>query len=1098
MEQMPRSTCAVRFDHRRQWRAVTTGVVLALPAVALAPLAPPLAGTAAAQPAAQGRVSGVVTVAGGTPLAGVTVRAQGSDSAATTNAQGRYSVSAPANGRLTFSLIGYRRADVAIDGRSTVNVTLERYSPVLEQVVVTGYTGQRRSEITGAVASVNVEATARQTTASVVQRLDATVSGVTVAAGGSPGSRSTVRIRGISSFQNNDPLYIVDGTPVQDTYVNFINPNDIQSIQVLKDASASSIYGSRASNGVIIIETTKRGAAGPPQVSLQARTGIATPYRGLDDIVLTNSVDYFNVVKTAYMNAGFRPDSIQRAIYGRNLYGDVNNPSVPEYIFCGSSNAACANVDPARYSYPNNLIIPGSAGTNWFREVFRTAPLSDVNLNVSGSGPGTAYAVSFNYYDQSGTAIYNRYRRGSVRANTSFTRGRFTVGQNATIVADRSVGGLPDDPGGFAEGGILGRNILMQPVVPVRDISGNFASAKAQGLGNQSNPVRFAFENRNTGNQNGRVFGNVFGNYDLTPRLAFRTTFGGSLGETAGSGYTYITPENSEPNTTNGISEFTNRSTDFTWTNTLRYSRSGGQHSVTVLAGQELNQNRFRTINGSIAALVSTDINSRYIQDALGNATTKNVNSSGFNSSLLSYFGRTDYTFADRYTASLTVRRDGSSRLGPTNRWGTFPAAGLGWRLSRESFLANNRFISDAQLRVGYGVTGNQQIPAGRIVTQFGGGRNQTFYDIAGAGNTAVSGYRQTSIGNENLKWEENRSINAGLDLGLLDNRWNVVVDVYDRVTDNLLFNPPIPATAGTAAAPILNIGKMRNRGTDFSVGYRVPSWSLSFNGSQYRNRIQRIGGGSDFFFGPIATRFGNQVINQVGQPIGAFFGYQADGFFRDAADVTGHAKQNGAAPGRIKFRDVNGDGQVTLADRTVIGSPHPDFTGGLDLTLRRGRWDLAGTVFGSFGNEIFDTQKEAYIFRNFSANVRKDLLENSWTPETADRAKYPRLDVNDTFSQQLSSFYVEDGSYVRMRSLQLGYTMPNTLPGNLRMFQGARVYLQGENLFTITGYDGLDPSLPAANITGAAGDIRDQYRGIDRGSYPTSRTFSLGFVTNF
>jgi TonB-linked SusC/RagA family outer membrane protein len=1107
MEQMPRSTCAVRIDHRRQWRAVTTGVVLALPAVALAAIAPPLAGTAAAQPAAQARVSGRVTGPGGTPLPNVTVRAEGSagrDAATTTNAEGRYSIEAPARGGLSFTLIGYRRVQVPVGGRTTVDVALERFTPTLEQVVVTsGYQGegQRRSQVSGAVASVNLETTQRQTSSSVAQRLDAAVSGVTVNTSGSPGGRSTVRIRGISSFQNNDPLYIVDGTPIQDTYVNFLNPADIASITVLKDASAASIYGSRASNGVIVIETVKRGASGPPRTQLSVRSGVQTPFRGYDNFLISNPLDYFQVVKQSYENANVPiPSDVT------NLYGDPNNPSIPQYIWCGK-NPPCTGVDAAQYAYPNNLIMPGSSGTNWWREVFGPAPVNDVNLNVSGAGTGTNYAVSLNYFDQGGTAAYNRFRRGSVRANTGFRRGRFSIGENLSIIGERSVGGLGDDA--FGETGILGKNILSQPVVPVRDINGNFASGKAVGLGNNTNPLKAAWGARNNGSRTNRVFGNVYAGYDITPRLAFRTTLGGNAGEGTFTGYTPPTPENSEPTFNDAFFENQNRFTDWTWSNTLRYTLDSDRHDLSLLAGQETNRQNGRTLEGRLTNLVNSDVNSQFIAPALG--TLGLPNSFGYQGALLSFFGQANYTLADRYTASFTLRRDGSSRLGPANQWGTFPAVGLAWRVSEESFLRNNSVISGLQLRAGYGVTGNQQIPAGRIVSQFGGETGGTFYDLNGTNTTLVTGYRQTALGNQNLRWEEQKSVNGGFDLGLLDNRVSVIADFYSRLTDNLLFNPATPATAGTASAPIVNIGAMRNRGVDFSVGYKAPSWNVTFNGSHYRNRITRIDGVREQFFSPLGTRIGNMVVNRVGQPIGTFFGLVSDGYFQTQAEIDAlnaarrglpnatptAVYQQGAAPGRIKFRDVNGDGEVSLADRTVIGSPHPDFTGGLDATVRRGRFDLSATLFGSFGNEIFDAQKNFYVFRDFSTNVRSDRLANSWRPDNPN-AKYPRLDVNDTFSRQISSYYVEDGSFVRMRALQLGYTLPSALTGNLRGLQGARVYLLGENLFTLTGYSGLDPSLPAANLTGAAGDIRDQGRGVDSGVYPTSRTFSIGVTTSF
>ena len=1035
-------------------------------------------------------VSGMVSSPEGGPLPGVAVTVQGTEGRAVTGVNGKYVINnAPADGVLSFALVGRQRVQISISGRTTVNVTMERVA-YLEEVVTTSYTSERRADITGAVASVNMETVNRETGASVLQKLAAATPGVTVEASGSPGSRSTVRIRGISSFQNNDPLYVVDGTPVEDTYINWLNPDDITSIQVLKDASAASIYGSRASNGVIIIETTKKGLVGPARTTLRVTTGAATPTRGYDDFLIQNSLDYFKVVKASFENAGLPVPT--------NIYGDVNNPKVPNYIYpnnCGASGTdACQSVDLSTYSYPNNLIMRGSPGTNWWKAVFGTGKTLNTNLSVAGGGTDNTYGVSFNYFDQSGTARYNEFKRGTVRANTEFRRNKLTFGENLAVGLERAFGGIGDD--GFGEANILGKNILMQPVVPVRDIAGNFASGKANTLGNNTNPLKIAYEGRNNISTNNRVFGNVFAGYAVIPALAFRTKLGFSVGQGAYRQYSPITPENSEPNFNNSIYENQRNFTDWTLSNTATYVATYAQNTLNLLAGQEANGGTSRFVDASIAALLNTGLPSRYIQDALGDASTKNTSTSGGQYALLSFFGKADYNFADRYVASATVRRDGSSRLGQNNRFGTFPAFGLGWRITNEPFLQNNRFLSDAMLRYGFGVTGNQSIPSGRTVSQFGGGRDQTYYDVGGT-NTILAGFRQTSIGNPNLKWEEDRSQNVGADLALFDNQLNVVVDVYRRKTSNLLFNPALPATAGGADPPIVNIGDMQNTGIDFSVGHRGAWWNATLNGSHYKNKIVKIDGVQNFFQGPIGLRFGNPVINQVGQPIGSFYGYIADGFFNSAADVAAHATQDGAAPGRIRFRDVNHDGKIDLNDRTVIGSPHPTFTGGLDLGAHWNGFDVNGTVFGSFGNDIFDGQKQFYIFRNFSTNVRKDLLANSWTP-THHNAKYPRVDYSDGFSSQLSSFYVEDASYVRMRSLQIGYTIPESARYIGKSLSNSRIYLQAENLFTITGYNGLDPSLPAVNAYGPAGDIRDQARGVDLGTYPSNRVFSVGLTTTF
>ena len=1093
-------------------------------------------GTALGQePAAQIEVSGKVTTPEGHPISGVTVRVRGGSTNTSTDAQGNYSILAPSDGVLTFNLIGFRGTGLGIAGRTTMNVALDRAMAVLPEVVVTGYTSQRRSDITGAVGTVDVDNLQKQTTTSVLQRLDGSVSGVTVDASGSPGSRSTVRIRGITSFQNNDPLYIIDGTPVQDSYLNWLSPNDIGEIQVLKDASAASIYGSRASNGVVIIETRK-GKPGPRKMELDVRTGVATPFRGYDDFLMADALEYYQVVKRSYRNAvcdscvGKRdtiPDAV-KAIYGVDRLG--NNPSIPAFIFPNNGHSQTTDtLNLSSYAWPgpanggSTLIMPGSAGTNWWKAVFSPAQVTDANLRVAGGGADNAYNASFNFLNQEGTAAFNRLQRGTLRVNTAFNVDKFVVGGNIALSREQSFGGISNDD--FGEDNILGKNILMQPVVPVYDIDGHFASGKPVSLGNNTNPLGYASNRQFDRNTNDRMFGSVYGGLDLMKGLSVKTRLGFNLSQEVFRGYNPITPENSEPGRANSIDETNQQTTDWTWSNTLNFSRTFDRHNLAVLVGQEANEITGRFLFGHIGSLLDTDPNSRYIKDALADPDTKNDSSAGSNSRLLSFFGKADYNYDGKYFLSLTVRRDGSSTFSPGHQWGTFPAFNVGWRFSQEPFMAG-KFLTNAMLRFGWGVTGNQNVPL-RLASTFGGNVGDVFYDIGNTGTTVVKGYRLTSIGNPDLKWEENKSANVGVDLAAFDGRGTLSLDVYQRQTDNLLFPAAIPATEGRGNPPIVNIGSMRNRGIDFSIGYRgtlgeQTSYSVNFNGSHYKNTIIRLdNAGTLSFFGPNPTRLTNHVINQVGSPIGSFYGYQADGYFNSTAEIaaldaaaqaaaggdTSVRYQAGEAPGRLKFRDMNGDGKVTPADFTIIGSPHPDFTAGLDFSLRRGAWDLSFTVFGTFGNQIFDDQKDFYIFRDFSTNVRNDLLTNSWcmtgddgcTHPADPNAKYPRIDNNDAFSRQVSSYYVESGSYVRLRNIQIGYTLP---PAFIRWVPLARIYVQAENLFTITGYNGLDPSLPTAGGatgTGLSGeDIRDQYRGVDRGSYPTSRIFTVGITTNF
>jgi len=1079
-----------------------------------------LSGTVLAQGA---QVSGTVTsTTTGEKLWGVTVRVKGTGTQTVTDQQGRYSLVAPSDAVLTFAQIGYRGKEQPINGQSTVDVALDQSPTMLQEVVVTGYTSQRRADITGAVSSVNLESVDKQTSASVLQRLDGRVPGVTVENSGSPGARSTVRIRGVSSFHDNDPLYIIDGTPVQDSYLNFLNPNDIGEIQVLKDASSASIYGSRASNGVIIIET-KKGRAGGRQARLDVRTGIATPTRGLDDMLMQSSIDYFHVIKRAYLNSNpnYTPDSLPPEV--KAIYGDPANPQVPVYTYVNPSAVDSVDqwgrpvrVNTAAYNFPGTLIMPGSAGTNWWKAVFSPAQFSDANLGVSGGGADNSYNVSFNYLKQDGTGAFNQFQRGTLRVNTAFNVSRLTIGENLAIARENAFGGIDD--GNIGENNIIGKNILMQPVVPVYDLGGHFASGKFTGGGNNTNPLKYAWARRFDRSVNDRLIGNGFAGLDIMRSLAFKTRFSFNLWQGSVKWFTPTTPENSEPETINGVNQNENHATDWTFTNTLNYNWATTSHNLAVLVGQEANQSIGKYMSGSISGLINEDPSSRYIDDALGSATTKNVSTSGTYDRLLSFFGKADYNYEGRYYVSATLRRDGSSKFGPGHQWGTFPAFNVGWRASRESFFPQDGFLSNMMVRFGWGETGNQQIPGGRIVAKFGGDRGDTFYDIGGTGNI-VPGYRQIALGNPNVKWETNRSVNVGLDLEFLQGRGSFTLDVYNRTTVGLLYDPRLPSTAGFANPAIGNFGKMSNKGFDFAVAYSGTVggnkvWSVAFNGAHYKNKILSIDGITTQFFGPVGTRIGTAVINQVGQPIGSFYGLQANGYFPDSANALAHRTdslgtcptapcQDAAKVGRIRFVDVNGDGHITAADKTIIGSPHPDFTGGLDLGFRMGAWDFSATIFGTFGNQIFDAQKDFYVFRDFSTNVVKDRLTNSFclpadegcTNPYDQNAKYPRLDQFDAASPVISSYYVESGSYVRLRTLQVGWQVP---PSLVRWLPSARIYLQAENLLTFTGYEGLDPAIPAAAASSASGDTRDQARGIDQGIYPSNRTITIGISTTF
>lgn len=1039
---------------------------------------------------AQRTISGTVTDENNEALIGASVLVVGTTSGTVTDLDGKYSLTATDDDQLIFSYTGYGSKTVSVGSQTTIDVILNSSAELLEEIVVTGYSTQRKRDITGAVAVVDVDDMNNVTASSFLQKLEGRAAGLNVTSGGAPGGRSTVRIRGVSSFQNNDPLYIIDGVPVQDAFNNQLNPNDIESVQVLKDPSTASIYGSRANNGVIIV-TTKKGKAGKTTVSYNAYAGVQEPTNGYDRILIQDALDYAQVVIRGHENAGLNVPT--------NIYGDPRNPTVPKYIWPNDGVNQTNSVDESTYSYPNNLIMPASAGTNWWDEVFDPALVMDHNLNVSGGNENALFNISAGYYDQQGTMIHTWWKRYSFRANSEFKAGKFRIGENLSVSRVQNVdGGF----GNQAEGSVIGNLIKMQPVVSVYDIDGYFSGAKANTLGNGTNPVRQATLDKDNVFTGDRMLGNAYVAFDLIEGLTLRTNIGFQFDTNTDKGFSFPTPENSEPTNVNGLFENYNRNQTWTWTNTLNYGRSfNNVHNLNALVGYEAIKNKNNGMNGGINNFVTTDMNAWYISNALADAGTRSVSSYGGFSSLVSVFGKVDYNYANKYYLSATVRRDGSSRLGSTSRYGTFPALSAAWRITEEGPFASSSFLTDLKLRAGWGITGNQQIPNGRTVNQFGGGTNSSFYDINGANTSTVPGYILTSRGNDNLKWEENSSLNLGFDAQLWDGRFEIVFDWYKRQVDDLLFSPEQPATAGQAGPPFLNIGKMENVGVDFSLGYRgnIGSgvrFTADLNFGTYKNEVVRIDGAQDFFFSGISGRGGPTVRNELGYPIGSFYGLVADGIFQSQAEVDAHASQDGAQPGRIRFRDVNEDGMINAEDRTVIGSYHPDFVAGLNLGFNFSNFDLNVFLFSSVGNEIFDITKEFTVFRLFSTNVRQDLLTDSWEPDMTN-AKYPRLDQNDQYSNAFSSFYVEDASYLRAKNITLGYTLPNTAVNGIGLSR-LRLYLQAENLFTITGYSGLDPALPAINNDSNGVNVTDSSQGIDRGTYPANRIISFGVNATF
>jgi TonB-dependent starch-binding outer membrane protein SusC len=1035
---------------------------------------------------AQSRITGKVSDGSGNGVPGATVIVKGTNVGTTSDASGNYAVNAAANNTLVFSSIGFKTQEIAVGNRSVVNLTMEDDAASLNEVVVTGYQTLRKKDIAGAVSIVQTDELKSIKSSSFTQNLAGRASGVTTSTSGSPGDPTNVRIRGISSFTNNEPLYIIDGVPIQDQYQNTINPEDIESLQILKDASMSSIYGSRASNGVIVI-TTKKGKAGKAKLTYNGSFGMVNSVKGYDEVLTTDSKVYAEAIKRSYSADGNTDDVPDFA----------KNPSaLPKYIHNGPSN------NPADYDILYNQVSETSLGTNWWDAITRTAPMHDHNLNLSGGTEMATFNISAGYLKQEGILNFTNFDRATIRANSVFKiTKKLRFGENMTYAANwgvniRSVGGVNN------EQGVLGNLQKATPIIPILDIKGNPGAHLVAATGNFTNPTQVLINNKNNNGNYKRFLANFYGEYDVLPGLTLRSNIATDTGNGWNRGFAFPEPYRVEGNKEgNGFNESWNQNFTWTLTNTAQYTKSiGDKHNIGVLVGQEAIASKGRGIGGSVANYFTTDVNVYYLNPAFGDLNSRSVGSGGGESRLASIFGKVDYTFNDKYLFSATVRRDGSSKFLSDVRYGIFPAASLGWRISQESFMKDLSWLSDLKLRGSWGQMGNQNIRDYNFTSIYGGGAGSTFYDINGTNSNTSTGYSLQSRGNESTKWETAETINYGFDAALLNNSLTFVLDIYKRTTSDLLFNPAIPGTAGAAAPPFVNIASMENKGFDASIGYRkVLTKDLSFNTAlnltHYKNKIIKISNNDDKFFPTdnLTERLpngGTAYINKVGFPISAFQGYEVIGLIGSEAEKAKYTGTGATYVGGLAFKDQNGDNKIDGDDRTIIGSPHPDLTAGLNLGLNWKNFDVNAFMFGSFGNDIFQASKIQNYFLLYNSPPRKDILE------IEGKGNNPKLNAADASSQNPSSFYIEDGSYVRLQNLNIGFKLPSTVAGKLGM-SNARIYLQGQNLFTITKYSGVDPAVSNAAI-GNAGNVNDLRMGYDNGNYPANKIMTLGVNLEF
>lgn len=998
------------------------------------------------------------------PIPGVTVLEKGTTNGTTTNEKGEYTLRVSPGATFLFSFIGMVSQEAALGNSSVLDMILEEDLKKLDEVVVTGYKAERKADLTGAVSVVKLSDIKDIPTADPIKNLQGRVAGMQVTTSGSPGATASVRIRGQGTLNNNDPLYVIDGIPTKEG-LQSINQNDIESIQVLKDASAASIYGSRAGNGVIIV-TTKRAKAGFSRIDFSSFWSFQ---RYQSKLKVLNTDQRARVYWQAAVNDGVTPSS---PLYQFNSHLDaqgkpvLDGVSYPEFI------------DAAQTMRPAN--------TRWFDEISQTGLMQSYNLNFSNGGEKGTMLFSLNYLDHDGIIKETNLNRLTLRLNSdyNFLQGKLKVGENLTFAKTRQTL-LP-------EGEIMNMALIQQSIVPVRTLTGGWGGPVAS-MSDRQNPVRLIADNQQNKSYAGRIFGNVYADLEILPKLQLRTSIG--VDYTLGSQRVLY-----KAYTSGFLSDPMNRATNtenfygnWIWQNTLTYSLERNKHRLDFLAGTE----RIRYNNQSFWAsrqgfALQTP---EYMYLDAGSANKDN-GGSAFGYGLMSFFGKVNYALADRYLASVTVRRDGSSRFGSDQRYGTFPAFSLGWRLSEENFLKDHvTAISDLKLRFGWGVTGNQDFANNAIYRLYESNYGidptwdfdiGTAYDITGANTGSLpSGYRLIQQGNDKLKWESTTQTNYGIDFSLFEYKLTGSVDYFVKKTKDILVSPPYLGVVGEGGNQWVNGASMENSGIELQLGYQGKiankvNFNLSGNISSYQNKVT-------YLPREVVNSYGGngRDVTILGRSINSIYGYVADGIFQTQEQVDSYATQIGKGVGRIRYKDLNGDGVVDDRDRTWIGNSNPKFMYGLNADFSFKGIDVVLFFQGLQRADVYNDNKLLTDFASLASGVNwGERTLDAWSP-TNPTSTIPALTLTDKNNEQRrSSYFVEQGSYLKLRNVQVGYTIPATLLKRYRM-QQARLYVQAQNVLTLrkktgnSAYTGVDPETPNA-------------------TYPIPAVYTLGLNLSF
>ncbi|MCD9018961.1 SusC/RagA family TonB-linked outer membrane protein [Parachryseolinea silvisoli] len=1003
---------------------------------------------------AQTTLRGTVRSEQNESLAGVSVYIRGTSTGTFTDATGAFVIALPAglqDSTLVFSLVGYATNEVVIGSRTQFEVVLADDTRTLSEVVVTGYMVEERQKITGAVNTVAGDLIGRLPVPGIDQALQGRAPGVVVSQNtGAPGEGVSVRIRGTGSINSsNSPLYIVDGVPTMD--ISALSSQDVENISVLKDAGAASVYGSRATNGVVII-TTKAGTSKDARIQVSSQVGFQEPSRLID---MANTRDYVTLYNEAATNDNATKTN---PLFFRKL--------IPEEMV-----ATLPDVDQVD-------------------AIMRKGVIQSHSISASGKDGKTSYFLSGNYFGQEGIIKGSDYDRisGRINLNTE-VKSWLRTGVNINLSKEKTdiIGSSGDGAGGNG-GSVIRYAFFRTPAISIYDANGDFVDKPDdfQFFGDGYNPVGMVAYNNNERLIN-RLFGKFFVEIDLLKDLKFTSNVGVDYSKQNQRRFDRTWGTGDRINGINQLSVSDQRNQTMTYSNFLTYSRTLGIHNLSILLGAESIKRDNYYLNASEKDFPDQNSNLVY----LGNGLGQRVNSEGqTGSALQSFFGKVNYDYADKYLASVTLRRDGSSRFGPDNRWGNFYAGSLGWRMDKESFLENSDLIDRLLWRVSYGKVGNQEINDYPFTDMITSGYNYPF------GNVYQNGYATSVLGNSGVKWEASEQLNAGVDVEIWEGELAVSLDYFRKITSDLLVSQPIASSAGTASAPVVNNGKILNRGFELAVSYRNSvgglHYSISANAATLYNEIlamdppiRRGQIGSDYL-----------IYNEVGHSVGSFYLYQTEGIFQDKTQIFTHAYQGATIqPGDVMYKDQDGSNTIDPDDRRHAGSAIPQVTAGLNVALNYKQWDFSLFFQGAYGQKIYSVLNRDIegFYRAF--NVTQRYVDHRWTGPGSTN-EYPRAswDASGNNASVFSDRFLEDGSYTRLKNLQLGYTVPAAVAGKIGL-SSVRIYVSGTNLLTFTGYQGLDPEMTTSDNAKGQGDSS---AGMDWGTYPSARSYNLGVKLSF